>query len=542
MAQIHPMSPSEQFSRHSVVPPPRVFTESGWIEGYKVGKVNCFLGIPYARPPVKDFRWRKPSPMYEWREILHCKDFRPRCPSLSAPFYETRERYACEDCLYMNIWAAPGKGNPVIVFIHAGSFICGSGSDKACDGGRMAYLGATVVTFNYRVGAFGFVAHPELGANFGLLDQQAALAWVRRNIHRFGGDENNVTLCGASSGAVSARWLMSTPAASWNFDRVILQSGGFDPTLSTYPCLSYDQATRLTGSLFDKLGTHDTEELRLIPMKTVKEASSLLFSEHCRNSILQIPQTFVWAPVIDGATFFDISLEHCPLHVPLMLGCNTYDAQYSIMPGQGPPKDMLARWAERYCGASSQRVIDCLEKYEGDDSDRAERFATALYFLEPCFATAFRYHDGGRRRVYLYQFNAGRSKFDGTRENAWHTVEIPFVFGNLPRFKDTYLFGDQDGRASEQMLQAWMAFARSGEPRCELVRRWAPFPNSTALFGNRVDKADLKVITELLNIMLKERGDQLFGRLEFSDLGMYEPSDDEHSSQDGEPDEMEGVE
>ncbi|KAK4493666.1 hypothetical protein PRZ48_014851 [Zasmidium cellare] len=398
-----------------------------------------------------------------------------------------------------------------MVFIHPGGFVGGSAGEDAYDGGRMATKGVTVVSFNYRVGAFGFATHPSIGANFGLLDQQEALAWIRRNIRRFGGNQRNITLYGASSGAVSARWLMATPPSTWNFNRVILQSGGFDAPLSLAPCISYRKAQKYTELLFDKLGTRDPTVLRRMPMRAVLAASHSIYMEKCGNTAITIPQAFVWAPVFDGVTFVSTSLDHVPQYVPLLLGCAVSETQYSFRPGRFPSREDLETWINHHCGASSQKVLDCLRSYKGGDNDFAERFATTLFFFEPCMATAYNYHYKGGRTVYVYHFAKGRQTMPGGREGASHTRDIPYVFENLPRLTDVYQWDVEDGQIANKMQSAWVAFARSGEPRCREVGDWRPFPYATKSFGSDLPADADMVLGELVQILLIERRNRLFG-------------------------------
>ena len=170
---------------------PRVAVEQGELEGIDHEGMYCFLGIPYAAPPVGELRWRPPEPPARWVELRSAKQFSPIAVQTVGASFNLRVSEQSEDCLYLNVWTTTldaGARQPAMVWIHGGGNLGGSGSEDAFDGTRLAKRGVTVVTFNYRLGAFGFLAHPDIGANFGVLDYVAALQWVATNIAAFGGD------------------------------------------------------------------------------------------------------------------------------------------------------------------------------------------------------------------------------------------------------------------------------------------------------------------------------------------------------------------
>ena len=222
----------------------KVKTASGLVSGYASGPVAVFKGIPYAAPPVGELRWRAPLPTTNWDGLLKCEAWPASAmQSKPGPFMMWTEECIAppeplsEDCLYLNVWTAaqsPGRRYPVIVWIHSGGFKGGAGSCAVYDGEGMARQGIVFVTINYRLGVFGFLSLPELteespmktSGNYGLLDQIAALQWVRRNIAAFGGDPDNVTIAGQSAGSISVNMLIASPFGKGLFHRAIAQSGG----------------------------------------------------------------------------------------------------------------------------------------------------------------------------------------------------------------------------------------------------------------------------------------------------------------------------
>src|SRR5665213_2829857 len=231
---------------------PIVKTLNGTLEGVNVSGINEFKGVPFAAPPVGVFRWREPQPVDNWVGVRKAEKFGPR--AMQANVFgdmNFRSNGMSEDCLYLNVWT-PSKTFkdklPVLVYFFGGGFVAGDGSEPRYDGGSMARKGIVAVTVNYRLGVFGFLAHPELtkesphhaSGNYGLMDQIAALKWVRDNIAKFGGDPKNVTIFGQSAGAVDVNVLMTSPQAKGLFHKAIAESG----TVSRVP----DDATmRMTG-------------------------------------------------------------------------------------------------------------------------------------------------------------------------------------------------------------------------------------------------------------------------------------------------------
>ena len=252
----------------------------GAVAGTTAGEVTTFLGVPYAAPPVGELRWRAPAPVRAWSGVRPAKAFSPACAQTAAWITERKS----EDCLYLNIWVPtkPGSGKrPVMVWIHGGGFYGGSGSQPSYDGANLSRRSVIVVTLNYRLGVFGFFAHPELTrrdhvtGNQGLLDQVAALRWVQRNIAAVGGDPNRVTIMGESAGGESVAVLTTSPLATGLFQRAIAQSGNYGVPLNRAEMSDYASETAQAAgtALGQTLGLPSLAELRRVPAEALLQQS-----------------------------------------------------------------------------------------------------------------------------------------------------------------------------------------------------------------------------------------------------------------------------
>ena len=287
-----------------------VETTEGRIQGVSQGGINVFRGIPYARPPVEGLRFRRPQRHTAWSESRDATRFGPAAPQNADPLDHLWGGFPVaphEDCLTLNVWT-PGLDDsrrPVMVWLHGGAFVIGSGSEYWFEGTRLARRGdVVVVTINYRLGVFGFLDLSETegkeyeeSGNCGLLDQVAALEWVRENIERFGGDPQNVTIFGESAGAVSVSCLMAMPKARGLFHRAIAQSGG--PNLVR----SRDVSHAVARAFLKSLGIRDVDRLRSVPMRTLLKAQARFLKTN------EFGGDAVFGPVVDGDT-----LPERPLH------------------------------------------------------------------------------------------------------------------------------------------------------------------------------------------------------------------------------------
>src|SRR3954451_23418133 len=263
--------------------PPRVKVANGMNEGINVSGIREFKGVPYAAPPVGNLRWREPQPVQNWTGVRKADHFGPRAMQL--PLFgdmHFRSDGMSEDCLYLNVWTPSKTGNehlPVLVYFYGGGFAAGDGSEARYDGASMAKMGIVSVAVNYRLGVLGFLAHPErtkesphhASGNYGLLDQHAALLWVRRNIAAFGGDPDKVTIAGESAGSISVSAQMASPLSKDLIAGAIGESGSLLGTLPPVPLSTGEQ----NGVDFAKgVGVNSLAELRAIKADSLLKLAS----------------------------------------------------------------------------------------------------------------------------------------------------------------------------------------------------------------------------------------------------------------------------
>ena len=403
--------------------PARVTLDSGTIEGVRdsTSNVLVFRGVPYAAPPVGSLRWRPPRPVAHWRGVRSASRLGHNC--MQAQIYGDIDPFAAgvsEDCLYLNVWTTGTSGarRPVMVWIHGGGFFAGFGGEERHDGTRLAQKGAVVVTLNYRLGAFGFLAHPALRAesphhaagNYGLLDQIAALRWVHRNIARFGGDPARVTIFGESAGGMSVGALVASPLAAGLFQRAILESGtgigiGVQKrTTADSAGVAFATALGVAGR-----GAKAASQLRALSADSVLAAARAMSTAHGGAPIF-------W-PVVDGWV------------LPRPVDSALAKGRGSIVP-----------------------VIVGSNANEGD-----------AVFGAPArsFARLVTAHGG---RAYLYQFTRVGDDSASRRRGAYHSAEITFVFGRLHPLRPEAGSTAYDSTLAEAMSDYWVAFAGSGDP------------------------------------------------------------------------------
>jgi para-nitrobenzyl esterase len=466
---------------------PRVVVAQGALEGVEKDGVHRFLGVPYAAPPIGDRRWRAPAPAMDWAGVREAKQFGAVAMQVvgGQPGIELAPQ--SEDCLYLNIWTCSLEADarrPVMVWIHGGGNLGGSGSEDWCDGSELARRGATVVTFNYRLGAFGFLAHPAIGANFAVLDQVEVLRWIRANISEFGGDPNNVTIFGESAGAVAVRTLLSCPHARGLFHRGVIQSAGFEAPAFT-PAWSYERAVNAAEKLMDRLGTRDPDALRLVSSEDVTRASHEFSFVSPAPGQVHTPANLVWMPVPDGEIVIGGEFPGWPDDVPLLLGCVENEARYFIRPPgsaprPGPPQadytaSLLEGMTRTLCGPSADVVLEHLHDAHDSFYEKLDRVFTSAIWTEPALATVERFAAMGRT-FYYYHFARVSPGARSSGQLAQHSCEIRYVFGNLTR--DGF-YDEIDGEVAEFVQDAWFSFARDGVPRLRDGEAFAPYTRAS---------------------------------------------------------------
>ncbi len=474
-----------------------IVTEAGPIQGFKKQSakedltIDCFLGIPYAAPPVGAIRWKSPQPLEYWNEIRSCFDFSADFPQASNPLF--RAPHQSEDCLYLNVWAPELKNDlklPVMVWFHGGGFVGGSGSDQRSDGTLMASKGVVVVSFNYRSGVFGFLAHPELSAeselkvsgNYGLQDQIAALKWIKKNISHFGGDPNKVTVFGVSAGSASISLLLTCSQATGLFQQSILHSPG-----AARPLATLAQAEALS---LKELGSN-IERLRSLSEQDIFKLTSLL-----NPKIRGLTTPRILRPILDGVYLSenerDVFKAHRQAMLPMIVGSNLDE-------GSLLTKDWAIKSLDDYAGLVKSNFnalsSDALALYPAD-AEKEIRSRVAELFGDTQFNYGTRLLAQSNSiqisNTWRYLFAKRRpSQIDGPH----HGQEVAHVFGNLSA-KVTSIENDydhQDEFISNAMLNCWVQFAYTGNPNQAKLTEWPRYElasDNMIVFGNEISRAN----------------------------------------------------
>jgi para-nitrobenzyl esterase len=459
-----------------------VRTRSGPVRGLQrdAHGVLAFKGIPYAAPPLGRLRWRAPQVPAPWQGVRHALVFGAGC--LSSLENDHRPGPRNEDCLYLNVWTAAKEADekrPVMVWLHGGGFQFGAASNPATDGRLLAAKGVVVVSFNYRLGVFGFLAHPELDAeapsgNYGLQDQLAALRWVQANIAAFGGDPGNVTLFGESAGAMAVGILMASPLARGLFHKAIGESGAFWDGRRG-PLQGFAEARARGLALAHRLGDASIATLRAMPADRLNAAAPWSFA---RDHVTQ-----AFSPSIDHHVVPDVParafLRGEQTHIPLLAGWNGAE-EVPFMSQSLPAPSAQAFRAAAAAIFGEARLADVLKLYPADTDAQARASAAALtgdmVIGEQCWQW-LRLHRRTQAPVYGYHFNY-TSPYTPI---ASHVTEIPFVFGTLtPQgvIGSTTRPGESDRALSQTMMSYWVNFATRGDPNGPGLPRWPAYDES----------------------------------------------------------------
>jgi para-nitrobenzyl esterase len=454
---------------------PIVQTTYGPVEGVAEGQVRIFKGIPFAAPPVGELRWAPPKKHAGWTEKRLCAAFGPSAMQTTpVPFAMWTEEFIAppaplsEDCLTLNIWTA-GKSRkdklPVVVWIHGGGFVGGAASCAVYDGKAMAERGIVLVSINYRLGVFGFLAHPELTAesgkqasgNYGLMDQAFALQWVRDNIAAFGGDPNTVTIAGQSAGSISVNALVASPQAKGLFQRAISQSGGL---LSGRFSRSLADAEASGMALQKAAGAQSLAALRAMPAAQVLEyASKMPFGS--------------FSPVADGY-FLPTDIEghfRKGLHadVPLMTGWVSGDG--GLM---GTPNLTLAQFrsqAEKTYGPRANEYLGLFQLNSDEDAKSAQLTTGMLGFAG---LPAHKWAMYNTQPVFIYEDRfVPTDKLGFPNYGAFHTSEVPFAYHTLAKWNRPWQKRDYD--IEKLMTAYWVNFISTGNPNGKGLPAWNPY-------------------------------------------------------------------
>jgi para-nitrobenzyl esterase len=436
--------------------------------------VKIFMGIPFAAPPVGDLRWRAPQPVEAWEGVRACVD--PPASAMQgtpAPFFCWSKEFLIpeepisEDCLYLNVWTPAQTANdrlPVIVWIHGGGLSSGSGTVPLYDGEAMARKDVVFVTINYRVGIFGFLAHPELSAesenkvsgNYGILDQIAALKWIQENIPAFGGDPARVTIAGQSAGAFSVNMLVVSPLAKGLFSRAIAQSGGmFENSLALGQTL---QAAEESGKqLTDQLELASIHAFRSLPA----------------DSLLKIPGRYTLT--IDNVVIPPVNETFAAgkqNDVPLISGWNADDGVSFGPPAQSEPFKAMIKMQQ---GENADKFLSVFPANTDEEAAQSQKLIVALFFGWNNYAWARMQTKTGIGNAFLYYFK--RIPPGEPNYGAFHSAEFGYALHTLNKWNRP--FTDTDYRLEDIMSSYWVNFAKTGNPNGEGLPVWPVFNENT---------------------------------------------------------------
>ena len=449
--------------------------ETGLISGVKnaSGDVLSFKGIPFAAPPVGDLRWKAPQPAQAWADVKVCDKFGPSpMQSKPVPFMVYTSEFLIpaesisEDCLYLNVWSAPKTNTkrPVLVWIYGGGFSSGGTAVPIYDGQALAKKGIVFVSVNYRVGVFGFLAHPGLtkesannaSGNYGLLDQVAALKWVKDNIAAFGGDPGNVTIDGQSAGSMSVNCLVASPLAKGLFNKAIAESGS---VMISNPLINTDglsNAEQQGIKLADAVHAASLQELRKMPA----------------DELMKFPGRF--APIVDGyvlpeqvAQIFADGKEN---KVPLMTGWNADESFIAKI----EKKDAFKQQVKERYGANADEFLKYYTANTDEEAARSQvKLSRDMTFALSGYKWA-RLQSERSNPVYLYNFARKLpATADYVKYGAFHTGEVAYVMDNLKFLNRPWEPVDQ--KLAELMSDYWVNFIKSGDPNGNGLPLWPKF-------------------------------------------------------------------
>lgn len=465
--------------------PPIVAAPAGKVQGETFGKVRVFKGIPYAQPPVGALRWRPPQPAAKWEGTRDATKFGPVCVQPRGKpdsVYFRDLPPMSEDCLTLNIWAPPdARRAPVFFWIHGGALTSGSGSDRLYDGSNLAEQGLVVVSINYRLGVLGYFAHPELSAeshqnisgNYGLLDQIAALRWVKMNIGAFGGDANNVTIAGESAGGLSVMYLLAAPDARGLFAKAVAQSAYMVSTPELRNATFGNVAAEPAGVwLAGKLHARNLAALRSMDAETLVNNT--------------VPTGWTPYGTIDGKILprqlvevFDRGEQ---ARVPLVAGFNSGEIRSLRVLAPPTPAD-AATYEKEIRARYADLADDFLKLYPSSDMQESIWATTrdALYSWT-AQRLAIKQTALGMPS-FLYLFDHGYPAADARGLHAFHASELPYLFGtrdktppNWPTLPRTAA----EDRFSLAMMDYWVSFAHTGVPIATGQPPWPPYGTERA--------------------------------------------------------------
>jgi para-nitrobenzyl esterase len=481
----------------AVAAPPPIRVEGGLLQGTAEDTLTVYKGVPFAAPPVGDLRWRAPQPAAKWEGARAADKFAPGCmQSMGGPPPSGLN----EDCLYLNVWSPAKTANdriPVLVWIYGGGFNGGATSIPVYSGEKLARRGVVLVSIAYRVGVFGFYAHPELSAessrhvsgNYGLLDMIAGLQWIQRNIAAFGGDPKRVTIFGESAGGIAVSMLSASPLAKGLFHGAISQSGGSFGPSSKAPVPGENMRVladaETSGVEFAKTaGAASLHEMRALPPEKIMEAA-------------RRQRGMAW-PIVDGWVIPDDQHRLYEARrfndTPILVGYNS-DEGASFSPPR-TPDDYAAGVRKRY-GPFAEDLLRAYPTGQDRVPKTARDLARDSAFGWQTWVWARLQSKLGKGKAYYYYFD----QHPETAEGSPHGAEIPYVFEHLYDLRRPAT--EKDQHISEAMATYWTNFAKQGHPNSQGMPAWPAFTdkspvvmyfNSTAHTGPVPSEDSMKVL------------------------------------------------
>ena len=449
-----------------------VKTEVGLVSGTLEDSVHIFKGVPFAAPPVGDLRWKEPQPLAPWADTLACNKFGASpVQNEQKPFMMWTEEFLAptqpysEDCLYLNIWSGASTADdklPVLVWIYGGAFNSGSGACAIYDGKALAKEGIVYVTFNYRVGVFGFMAHPDLTAessrkssgNYGFMDQIAALRWIKNNIAAFGGDPDKVTIAGQSAGSMSVQSMVASPLTKGLFRGAIAQSGAGQSSRTLL------DAEKIGMSLSAQINSSSVASLRQL------QADSLL-------SLANTLPFGSFFPIVDGYVIPESidSIFEKKQHqdVPVMAGWVLGDA--GLVMRQPKSASDFTKDASKLFGT---RSAEFLKLFPAGTDEEAKASQEKLGLLRFAGTGDYKWAKANSSNTYIYQYTyVPTDKPEFPNYGAFHTSEVPYALHTLAKWDRPWKQSDYD--VEQYMSGYWLNFVKNGNPNGDGLPVWKEY-------------------------------------------------------------------